>query len=226
MEIIYPDSDRLVLDDCRRLTGPSLVWSETGAIIDVLIENMEMEQVLDCWYRQLKLVLSQAGWQNPKFTHRRFENGFNLLIAAPIDQLYSAVLVLETAWYLCTCELLELEVESRQQLIEDIREQMQSEKNVALTELQKAAAQHEVDFLVDDDVVSIGHGQGSISYMVEQIPNPLQIDWASVHDVPLAMITGTNGKSTSVRLLDGIARAAGQVSGVTSTDFEYPTISL
>jgi len=219
MEITYPDSDRLVVDGCRRLTGPSLVWSETGAILDVLVEDMEMEQVLDCWYRQLDLVLSQVNWENPKLTHRRFENGFNLLIAAPIDQLYSAVLVLETAWYFCACELLELEAESRDRLIEDIREEMQSEKNDALIELQTAAGQHEVDFLVDDDVVSIGHGQGSISYMVEQIPQPQQINWASVHDVPVAMITGTNGKSTSVRLLDGIARAAGQVSGVTSTDF-------
>jgi cyanophycin synthetase len=219
MEITYPDSGRLVVDGCRRLTGPSLVWSQTGAILDVLVEDMEMDQVLDCWYRQLDLVLSQLSWENPKLTHRRFENGFNLLIAAPIDQLYSAVLVLETAWYFCACELLELEAESRDRLIEDIREEMRLEKNDALIELQTAAGQHGVDFLVDDEVVSIGHGQGSIGYMVEQIPPPQQINWTSVHDVPVAMITGTNGKSTSVRLLDGIARAAGQVSGVTSTDF-------
>jgi hypothetical protein len=158
MEITYPDSDRLVVDGCRRLTGPSLVWSETGAILDVLVDDMEMERVLECWHRQLDLLLSQVNWENPKLTHRRFENGFNLLIAAPIDQLYSAVLVLETAWYFCACELLELEAESRDRLIEDIREQMLSEKNDALIELQTAAGQHEVDFLVDDDVVSIGHG--------------------------------------------------------------------
>ena len=219
MEITYPDSERLVVDGCRRLTGPSLVWSETGAILDVLVEDMDMEQVLDCWYRQLDLVLSQVDWVSPKHTHRRFENGFNLLLAAPIDQLYSAVLVLETSWYFCACELLGLEAKSRDRLIEDILEEMQSEKNDALIQLQTAAGQHGVDFLVDDDLVSIGHGQGSISYMVEQIPQPQQINWASVHDIPVAMITGTNGKSTSVRLLDGIARAAGQVSGVTSTDF-------
>ena len=219
MEITYPDSERLILDSCRRLTGPSLVWSETGAILDVLIEDMDMEQVLDCWYRQLNLVLSQVSWEDADFTHRRFENGFNLLLAAPIDQLYSAVLVLETAWYFCTCELLELEAESTEQLIADIRDQMQSETNRALIELQRAAAEHEVDFLADDDVASVGHGKGSISYLIEDIPHPQKINWASVHDVPLAMITGTNGKSTSVRLLDGIARAAGHVSGVTSTDF-------
>ena len=85
--------------------------------------------------------------------------------------------------------------------------------------MQEAATEHKVDFLVDDDDVSVGHGEGSISWAVDQIPSIDQIDWSSVHDVPVALITGTNGKSTSVRLLDGIAKAAGQVSGVTSTDF-------
>jgi UDP-N-acetylmuramyl tripeptide synthase len=219
MEIPHPDSERLILDGCRRLTGPSLVWSKTGAILDVLLRDIDQDQVLDCWYRHVNALLSQLHWQQPKLTHRRFENGLNLLLAAPIDQLYSAVLVLETAWYFCTCELLEVTVESRDQLIQDIFEEMQSEKNDALIALQQAATDHGTDFLVDDDVVSIGHGDGSSSYNVGQIPPVEQIDWDSIHDIPVAMITGTNGKSTSVRLLDGIARAAGQVSGVTSTDF-------
>ena len=59
-EITYPDSERLVVDGCRRLTGPSLVWSETGAILDVLVEDMDMEQVLDC-YRVLHNVEQQFG---------------------------------------------------------------------------------------------------------------------------------------------------------------------
>ncbi len=219
MEIPHPDSESLILDGCRRLTGPSLVWSETGAILDVLLQDIDMERVLDCWYRHVNTVLSQLHWSQPKLTHRRFENGYNLLLAAPIDQLYSAVLVLETAWYFCCCELLELEVESRERLMQEIFDEMQSEKNDALIELQNGAADHGVDFLVDDDVVSVGHGDGSRSYNVGQIPEVDQIDWAPIHDVPLAMITGTNGKSTSVRLLDGIARATGQISGVTSTDF-------
>src|SRR5206468_3212752 len=37
-------------------------------------------------------------------------------------------------------------------------------------------------------------------------------------DVPTALVTGTNGKTTTVRLLGAIAAAAGRVAGVTSTD--------
>lgn len=219
MEIPFPDSRHLILDGCRRLTGASLVWNQTGAILDVLIEGFDKEAVLDCWYRQVNGVLSEVNWEQPELTHRRFENGFNLLLAAPIDKLYSAVMVLETAWYFCACELLDVGVDARQILLDDIREQIQVEKNSALIGLQEEAAEHGVDLLFDDDIVSIGHGTGSASYAVDQIPPSGQINWASIYDVPVGLITGTNGKSTTVRLLDGIARSAQQQSGVTSTDF-------
>jgi len=219
MDIPELESSQLVVDSCRRLTGPSLVWGETGAILDLLVADMDMQRVLDCWHRQLENLLDEIDWFEPRFTHRHFENGYNLLLAAPIDQLYSAVLVLETTWYCCACELLELSVESREQLLDDIRAQMRQEKNPALIEMEAAAAEHDVDCLVDDETISLGLGAGSRSYPIEEIPSPAQLDWNSIHDIPVALITGTNGKSTSVRLLDGIARAAGHVSGITSTDF-------
>ncbi|MFV2031268.1 MAG: Mur ligase family protein [Gammaproteobacteria bacterium] len=219
MEIPHPESSRLIMDDCRRLTGPSLVWERTGAILDVLIDDMDMDAVLDCWYRHVNQVLAQINWPDPELTHRRFENGFNLVIAAPIDQLYAATLILETAWYYCVCELLGIEARDPDVLVRDIHGEIREERNPALLELQQSATEHLVDFLVDDDTVSVGHGEGSVSWAVDQVPASDQIDWSGVHDVPVALITGTNGKSTSVRLLDGIAKAAGQISGVTSTDF-------
>jgi UDP-N-acetylmuramyl tripeptide synthase len=219
MEVPELESDQLIVDSCRRLTGPSLVWSAPGAILDVLVDNMDMDQVLDCWCRQLSQLLDDIDWPDPEFTHRRFENGYNLLLAAPIDQLYSAVLVLETAWYFCASELLQRPLEDRESLLNEIRRQMQREQNAALIELENAAASHAVDFLADDDTVSVGHGKGSRSFAIEAIPPVDDVDWSQIHNIPVAMITGTNGKSTSVRLLDSIARAAGQVSGITSTDF-------
>lgn len=219
MEIPELESEHLIVDGCRRLTGPSLVWSDPGAILDVLIYDMDMEAVLNCWYRELEQLLADVDWGEQKLTHRRFENGYNLLLAAPIDQLYSAVLALETAWYFSACKLLEQPVKSRDALLQALRNQMLEERAPALIEIETAAARHHIDFLVDDETISLGHGAGSRSYPIEQIPSPDTVDWPGIHNVPVAMITGTNGKSTSVRLLDGIARAAGQVSGVTSTDF-------
>ena len=73
--------------------------------------------------------------------------------------------------------------------------------------------------LCDDDEMSIGHGAGSSTWPVADLPDPSAIDWAAHHNVPIAMITGTNGKTTTTRLCAAIARAAGKISGLTSTDF-------
>jgi len=67
--------------------------------------------------------------------------------------------------------------------------------------------------------VSLGHGCGSQTWLVTEIPAPNQVDWSALHDVPVAMVTGTNGKSTCVRLASAVATAANKVAGVTSTDF-------
>ncbi|MEM7562044.1 MAG: Mur ligase family protein [Pseudomonadota bacterium] len=219
MEIPQPESDQLILDSARRLTGPSLVWNETGAIIDVLIGHFDPNQVLKNWHRYLSDVAGAVGWQELHHTHRQFENGFSLLVAAPIDQLYSAVQLLETAWHFCACEMLQTPAHDPQELYQSLRAQMEIESSPELLELESACNAHDVDFLVDDDWISIGHGYSSMSFSDSQLPAVDQINWNNISDIPVAMITGTNGKSTSVRLLDAIARHAGQVSGVTSTDF-------
>ena len=219
MQIPELDSKRLVVDSCRRLTGPSLVWDRSGAILDILVEDIDPDALLACWYRQVNALLAKVSWPDPELTHRRFENGFSLLLAAPVDQLYSATTALETAWYLCACELLDETPESVDALLQSLTDEMQSESNEPLLALQRAAAEHGVDFLADDDIVCVGLGNGSRSYAMDSLPDPGQIDWDSLHDIPVALVTGTNGKSTSVRLLDAIARAAGRVSGLTSTDF-------
>jgi folylpolyglutamate synthase/dihydropteroate synthase len=219
MDIPHLESTQLTIDDCRRLTGPSLVWDKTGAILDVLIEGRDMDDVLTCWYRHINNLLVSINWAEPNLTHRRYENGFNLLLAAPIDQLYSATIVLETAWYFCSCEVLVKPVDSQAQLIQAVRDSMQSEQFPESIQLQQAAKEQCVDFLIDDELISVGHGEGCIQWSVDELPEPNQVDWTAVHDVPVALVTGTNGKSTSVRILDEIARAAGRVSGVTSTDF-------
>jgi UDP-N-acetylmuramyl tripeptide synthase len=44
------------------------------------------------------------------------------------------------------------------------------------------------------------------------------VPWAGLHDVPTALVTGSNGKTTTVRLLAAIARAAGLADGLCCTE--------
>jgi cyanophycin synthetase len=219
LEIPLPGSDRLYMEDSRRLTGPGLLWDKPGAIIEVVAIGWCPETLANVWHRQARRVLDGVGWNLEQCCSRPHENGINLAISAPMDQLYSAIFVAQAAWHYCASELLGTVPLPFEDMIADLNAVMVSEANPALISLQSAAAEHGVDFISDDDEVSLGHGCGSQTWAVSDIPPPGEIDWPRLHDVPVAMVTGTNGKSTCVRLAAAVATAAGKVAGVTSTDF-------
>jgi len=103
--------------------------------------------------------------------------------------------------------------------ITTLSNQAAEESNPQLLALQKAAVSHHVPFLWDDDEVSVGFGKTSIVWPADQLPAPEAIDWQQVGSIPLGIVTGTNGKSTTVRLAATILAAAGLRAGITSTDY-------
>ncbi|MEP0204005.1 MAG: Mur ligase family protein [Halioglobus sp.] len=219
LTIPFPVSDELYLEDSRRLTGPGLLWDKPGAIAEVVALNFDLDTVAATWHGWARRLLDAVVWQAESCISRPHEDGLNLAISAPIDQLYSAIFVVQASWHYTACELLEQEALPQSRMVDDLRSVMISEANPALITLQQAAAEHAVDFLSDDDHVSIGHGFGSQTWEVTNLPAPSAVQWDSLHNVPVAMITGTNGKSTCVRLASAVAAADGKVAGVTSTDF-------
>jgi UDP-N-acetylmuramyl tripeptide synthase len=46
----------------------------------------------------------------------------------------------------------------------------------------------------------------------------MDVPWSRLHDIPKALVTGSNGKTTTVRLLAAMAAAAGHCAGFTSTE--------
>jgi len=102
---------------------------------------------------------------------------------------------------------------------ERLRSAAAGERQPALLALRDAAAARGVAFLADDDRVSVGLGAGSRTWPRGELPPPPAVDWAAVHDVPVALVTGTNGKTTTVRLTAAMLAAAGRTPGVTTTDY-------
>lgn len=219
LTIPQPDSEQLILDDSRRITGPGMIWDKRGALVDILMDGFDKDAVVTVWESQITRVLAALGWQESLTNHRIFENGVTLLISAPTDLLYSAVFVIETSWHLTAHRLLELEPQNFDKLISDLKEVIALEANPDLIALQEAADRKAIDILSDDDFVSLGHGNGSQVWGVNELPNPDDVEWSKLHNLPVALITGTNGKSTSVRLATAIGEAAGMVAGSTSTDY-------
>jgi cyanophycin synthetase len=85
--------------------------------------------------------------------------------------------------------------------------------------LEDKAIQMELTFLGHDDKISIGLGRGCKVYTTADLPAVGAVDWERLYDIPVAMVTGTNGKSTTVRLAAAIGAAAGKCVGLSSSDW-------
>jgi cyanophycin synthetase len=218
LSIPIPASDKLVLDDTRRLTGPGLLWDHAGAVLDILFEGPDADQVSRIWTVQARRVLDAIGWSDEAVTERFYPGGANLAISAPLDQLYSATFAAQTAWHFCAADLLGVKSGDFDSMICDLKSVMQREANPALITLVDAAVRHQVEIMVDDDELSLGHGCGALSWPVFKLPATGDVPWDDVSNLPVALITGTNGKTTSTRLACAIARAAGKMAGLTSTE--------
>ncbi len=205
--------------DSRRLTGPSLLLARPGAILDVTLSGLEAEAMAPAWSRALDEVLAPLGWAGAERAWRAWPGGASLAFEAPVDALYAATEVNEWAFARAAAALGPAPpAPPLDETLDRLRGAMAEEANPRLIELAAAARARGLSFLSDDRRVSVGLGEGSRSWPVAAMTAPERVRWGGLHDVPVALVTGTNGKSTTVRLLGAMLAAAGRVAGITSTD--------
>ncbi len=210
--------DSLKITDSRRLTGPNLFSASPGAILDVAITKNHCQKVIDLWKKHCQTLLRGIGWNKSKIHTRTYKGGASLVITAPIDCLYAATEVNEAAWSMTTRELAKNPCNT-DNIIAQLLKEIDEESNTALINLEQKAYDQGIKFLSDDDHVSLGYGNTCQIYPVNDIPDINSIPWHDIKDIPVALVTGTNGKSTTVRLSSAIIKAAGMKCGITSTDY-------
>ncbi|MGK2897063.1 MAG: Mur ligase family protein, partial [Burkholderiaceae bacterium] len=209
---------KLELTDSRRLTGANLHWDRPSAIIDVAIEGLT-EPVLGAWRAAAERWLDAVGYADEETCSRVFEGGASLLISAPIDALYAMCELNEAAWASALHACGQGEAPDPDEVVPRLTHLFDEERNSRLLDLQAAAREYGAPFLWDDDLVSIGYGHSARCWAPGDLPAPDAVDWKSVASIPVALVTGTNGKSTTVRMAAAIIAAAGFRAGLTSTDF-------
>ena len=204
--------------DARRLTGPNAVFGSVGSILDVTCTADEAESLIPVWADNVARMLEALEWPSAEFATRRLEGGISLAFSAPIDQLYAASEINEWAWAASAFELgASDEQPDFDEALAALRKSSAEEANAELMWLVDEAAKRGKTLLWDDDEVSLGLGQASRTWPVREIPD--SFDWDEFHDVPIGLVTGTNGKTTTVRFAKHILRAAGHNVGVSSTDW-------
>jgi cyanophycin synthetase len=72
--------------------------------------------------------------------------------------------------------------------------------------------------VLDDLELTLGTGAGGRSFPLAALPAVADVGWDGLRDIPTALVTGSNGKTTTVRLLAACVRANGWQAGYNCTD--------
>jgi len=191
------------LRDSRRLPGPNIFWDLPGAVIDADCNEESKARLITAWRAQALHILRAVGWGDEKLKERVYPGGASLCMSAPIDALYAATEVNEWAFGAAVAELSGETTPDLDGAAKRLKAEIAEEVNPPLLLLRDAAAERGVQFISDDELVSVGLGRGARTFPVHDLPSEDELDWSAIHDIPVALVTGTNGKSTTVRLVDG-----------------------
>ncbi len=205
--------------DVRRLTGPNVLWDKAGSILDVSCTSAEADRLIPFCESNIRLILDAVDWGRESVCHIRQAGGVSIALSGPIDALYAASAINEWAWACCDTEFNGAATVDFAETVAEIKDAIAAEVNPPLLVLEQAAMVHGVSFLWDDDEVSAGLGTGSRTWPFRELPDPAEIDWSAIHDVPAGIVTGTNGKTTTARIAKHILQTAGKTVGLSCTDW-------
>ncbi len=209
----------ITLADSRRVPGPNLLWDRPGAVAEVHCPEPLLERFLAVWAAAARRMLDQVGWAGEQLTHRRFPEGASVAVSAPLDALLAATEVNEWAIASATAALGGPAAVPEAEAAAALRTAIAEEACPPLLALHAEAAARGVTCLHDPDEVSVGGGTGSRTWPRAELPVVADVPWDAVHDIPAVLVTGSNGKTTTVRLVAAMAAAAGHCTGYCCTDF-------
>lgn len=172
---------------------------------------------------------------------RRYAGGASLALAAPIDLLYTATELNEWALVAAVsardpagrAALEDAMVHAAAQASSPPALPPVLEEGAALERLSRLAALEAqpalrpvidrarargLGWLYDDEGLTLGEGAGHADFTVGTLPRVDAVRWDAVRNIPVALVTGSNGKTTTVRLLAACAQAQGWHTGYNCTD--------
>jgi cyanophycin synthetase len=190
------------LDDARRLTGPNLYGAQPLVLLELFLDEGESAaSVRDVIQKRLKPLRAQLGLGEVELRIVRAQPGWVALAHdAPLDEMLLSAELLERTLTGAPLDGLALQLEPQ------------------LDVLAREARRRDVPFLWDDERISLGHGKRSRQYTHGELPEIDDVPWSELGAIPVAMVTGTNGKTTSTRLLTRMVRESGRAVGMTSSD--------
>jgi UDP-N-acetylmuramyl tripeptide synthase len=200
--------------------------------------------LIEAWRERVGRAQAHLGWPERDAIARPHLGGVLLAIGAPGDQLLLATEINE--WALCAALIdrdpvrwnflqnallaaADAENDSiapgdSAPVIEEkaamarFRQLGAAQARPAIQALLKAAANRDLTYVIDESELTLGAGAGGRSFPITALPKESEVPWNALSNIPTALVTGSNGKTTTVRLLAACGRAHGWRVGYNCTD--------
>ncbi len=227
--------------------GANLFFVSAGAVLDLTGVAADAA-LIAAWRARVERATARLPWRSPQTVARAHAGGVQLAIAAPYDQVFLATEINE--WALCASLVAAdpvrwsgLEAALRTEAEENpvsgnpaarfapvLHEAAALERFARIAALESqprlarllgAAAARYLPTVVDEIALTLGAGTGGRDFPLDALPEETEVPWDELGDIPTAVVTGSNGKTTTVRLLAACARAAGWHTGYNCTDGVY-----
>ena len=213
----------LPLEDSRRLTGPNPWFANVGAVLETAPGIGVDAAQLAAWRANVVRMTGHLGWPPGAIVARTHLGGASLALEAPADQLLCATEVNEWAWGVACAHPVGMapghpatwdEAEASTTLTAMARHEASPVQRTLLD----MAARHRLPALSGEGRISFGSGRGGRDFPCEPWPAPASVPWAQLHAIQTVLVTGSNGKTTTVRLVAAMLQATGKRVGLSCTD--------
>jgi UDP-N-acetylmuramyl tripeptide synthase len=215
--------------DSRRLTGANWWSANPGAVLEVRLTSRADRRALEQWPREVRAFYDALAWPDGAPDARPHGEVGICFVAAPRDGLLTATTVAEQAWVRAELMVRAAEgddaaatwlTQSFEAVCHALRARATDERHrlAAACAVLDAADRHGCSWQIDDEVVSVGSGPSGQAWALSDAPDPDTIPWSAVTDVAVTLVTGSNGKTTTTRLVAAMWRAAGRTVGWSCSD--------
>ncbi|MFN8570472.1 MAG: Mur ligase family protein [Gemmatimonadaceae bacterium] len=213
----YPYPSRAIIGS-RRLTGANLYSHRPGAVLEIALQPQNVG-LLGRWHELMREILPRLKWEDEVTVvrHNASKTFGGLFLSAPLDGLLTATEVNEQVWVAAE-ELANERPVDFEDLAARLRVFQQHERQPRMMALVHEARARGLSVTCDDESLSVGTGTGSDTWPLASIPDVAAVSWDERHDIPVVLVTGSNGKTTTTRLLAAMLQKSGHVAGWSCTD--------
>jgi cyanophycin synthetase len=207
--------------------GPNRSSDREGATVEVRLDGVDagrLDSVADAWSTHAHTLMAHFGWRGQVGTAYWIDESpaarhhVSIQADGPVDALMALTELLEQAWVLTEGELLEGTPRDVTAALAHVRAVAEREAAPAFAAAHASAVERGLITTFDDDSLSIGAGRFGHTWSRLEVPPIGAIPWSTLGNIPLALVTGSNGKTTVTRWLAQMLREAGHVVGMSTTD--------